>query len=81
MLAGKSLSPECLGEVRLDVDAGFAIGNALEVLSEVVVRSCPIGVEAVVGRIKLDGFGVCLDGLLEVLGSEGRVALLLPVLR
>ena len=80
LVAGESLPAQGFGEVGFEVVAGVAVGDALQVLVEVVEGGGPVGEEAVVVGVEFDGFGVALDCLFEPLGAEGLVAVLLPVL-
>ena len=79
-MASESFPPQSLGEVGFENCAGLAIREALKVLSDLIVRSGPIGVKAVILVVELDGLSVALDGLLVLLAAEGLIALLLPVL-
>ena len=80
LVAGESLPAEGFGEIGLYVVAGVAVGDALQVLVEVVEGGGPVGEVAVVVGVEFDGLGVALDCLFEPLRAEGLVAVLLPVL-
>ena len=80
LVAGESLPAQGFGEVGFEVVAGVAVGDALQVLVEVVEGGGPVGEEAVVVGVEFDGFGVALDCLFEPLGAEVLVAALLPIL-
>lgn len=80
LVAGECLPAEGLGETGLDVVAAVAIGDALQVLVEVVEGGGPVGEVAVVVGVEFDGLGVALHCLFEPLGAEGLVTVLLPVL-
>ena len=47
---------------------------------EVVEGGGPVGEVAVIVGVEFDGLGVALHCLFELLGAEGLVAVLLPVL-
>lgn len=80
MLASEGLSSEGFGEVGSDSDCFLAVGDAFEVLSDVVIGSGSVGEIAVFLGVEFDGLGVGFDGFFVVFGCEGGVSIFFPVL-